>query len=43
MLMVAFSVTHVLASVVCINAAGAVGLVLADSFNMALRISCSMW
>ncbi len=43
MLLVAFSVTHLAASVFCINAAGAVGLVLADAVNMVLRIACSLW
>ena len=42
-LLVAFSLIHLVASVVCINLAGAVGLVLADSINMILRISCSFW
>ena len=43
MLLIAFSVAHVTASIVCINALGAVGLVVADALNMALRIACSAW
>ena len=43
MLLVAFSVAHLAASIFCINAAGAVGLVLADAVNMVLRIACSLW
>ncbi len=42
-LLVGFSIAHVAASVVCINTFGAVGLVLADAINMALRVACSLW
>lgn len=42
-LLIAFSVAHVTASIVCIKALGAVGLVIADALNMALRIACSAW
>jgi oligosaccharide translocation protein RFT1 len=43
LLLVLFSVLHMTASWVLIRAAGAVGLMLADAVNMALRIACSMW
>ena len=43
LLLVAFSALHLMASIFLINSFGAVGLVLADSINMLLRVTCSMW
>ncbi len=42
-LLVVFSCAHVAASLVCIRAMGAVGLVIADAVNMTLRIASSLW
>lgn len=42
-LLVLFTASHVVASVVLVQMGGAAGLVAADALNMALRIVYSLW
>jgi oligosaccharide translocation protein RFT1 len=42
-LLVVFTAAHVACSVLLVQAGGAVGLVGADTLNMALRITYSLW
>lgn len=42
-LLVVFTASHVVCSIVLVQLGGAAGLVAADAFNMALRIAYSLW